>query len=110
MTGLTLNGDGTGDAGEREYTHTAIEVTGSGNTTIYTPASGKRIRLWRAYALNDPSTDTPRLITIKIGSKVHSITYGVMMRQKFTGGVNDTLVVNLSGTGQVAFTAILEEI
>jgi hypothetical protein len=98
------------DAGEREYSHDSQLVTLAGDTTILTPAAGKSVRLWWVYALNDPASLAPRLVTIKIGSSVHSITYGVSKRQKFTGAVNDALIVNLDGAGSVAFTAIYEEV
>lgn len=98
------------DAGEREYTHVTAEVTDSGDTTVHAPASGKRIRLWWVYALNDPASDNPRLITIKLGTSEYYKTFGVSKRQKITGDIDAALVVNLSGAGSVAVTAIFEEI
>lgn len=98
------------DAGEREYTHVAQVVSAAGDTVIHTPAVGKSIRLWWIYALNNPSEDDPRLITVKIGSDSKYVTYGISKRQKITGGVDESLIINLSGLGSVAVTAILEEV
>lgn len=98
------------DSGEREYTHVVTTVTASGDTTVYTPASGKAIRLHWIYAINDPSALTTPLINIKIGSTALYRVYALSKRQRKTGAVDAPLVVNLSVAGSVAVTAILEEI
>jgi hypothetical protein len=110
MGGFITDGNEPTDSGEREYIHAGLVASTVADTIIYTPAAGKRIRLWWVYALNNPAANTPSLITVKIGSKVHSVTYGVSKRQKFVGAVDESLMVALDIAGTVAVTAILEEI
>lgn len=98
------------DSGEQEYTHVVSTVTASGNTTVFTPASGKRIRLHWMYAINDPSAATNPLIKVLLGAEEKYRVYALSKRQLVTGPVNGALIVNLSTTGSVAVTALLEEI
>lgn len=98
------------DSTERELTHATATVTASGDTTIHTPASGKKIRLWYWYAVNDPDESTTPLIKIKLGAEEKFRVFGGSKRQRVTGPTNGALVVNLSETGSVAFTALLEEV
>lgn len=98
------------DSGEREYTHVCTTVTASGDTTIYTPASGKAIRVHWVYAINDPTASTPILIKIKLGTTEKFRVYALSKRQLMTGAVNAALIINLSTSGSVAVTAILEEV
>lgn len=110
MSDWITDGNDQIDAGEREYIHAGLVAYSIADTIVYTPSAGKRIRLWWVYALNNPAAEFPSLITVSIGSKVHSVTYGVSKRQKFTGGVDESLTVALDRAGDVAVTAILEEI
>lgn len=98
------------DSGEQEYTHVVSTVTASGNTTVFTPASGKRIRLHWMYAINDPSAATNPLIKVLLGAEEKYRVYALSKRQLVTGPVNGALIVNLSTTGSVAVTALLEEV
>lgn len=98
------------DSGEREYTHVVATVTASGDTTVHTPAAGKRIRLRWLYAINDPAATTAPLIKVKLGGTEVYRVWALSKRQVVTGPTNGALVVNLSTTGTVAVTAILEEI
>lgn len=98
------------DSAEREYTHVVASVTASGDTIIATPAAGKAIRLHWLYAINDPSATTPPLIKVKLAAVEIYRVWALSKRQQKTGAVNGTLVVNLSGTGNVAVTAIYEEV
>lgn len=98
------------DSGEREFTHVTATVTASGNTTIYTPATGKRVRVRWIYAINDPTASTPVLIRVLLGSSEKYRVYALSKRQQMTGDINAPLVINLSGPAAVAVTAILEEV
>ena len=97
-------------AAKTEFVAVTALVTNAGDTTLYTPAAGKKIRLRWSYALNDPAALTPARITIKLGSQVEYITYGVSKSLVDTGPINGALIVNLSAAGNVACTFRLEEI
>lgn len=98
------------DSGEREYTHVVATVTASGDTTIHTPTSGKAVRLHWLYAINDPTATSAPLIKVKLGATEIYRVYALSKRQLKTGAVDAALVINLSTTGSVAVTAILEEV
>lgn len=100
----------TSDTSDIEYIHVTTTVTSAGSTVVYTPASGKRIRLRWVYAINDPSSTGAPLIQIFIGANEYYRCYALSKRQQVTGPVNGALSVTLSQGGSVAFTAILEEI
>lgn len=98
------------DSGEQEYTHVVATVTASGATTVYTPASGRRVRLRWIYAINDPGGATNPLIKVYLGADEKYRVYALSKRQLVTGPVNGALIFNLSTTGSVAVTAILQEV
>jgi hypothetical protein len=98
------------DSGEQEYTHVVATVTASGSTTLHTPASGKRIRLHWTYAINDPSASTNPLIKVFLGAEEKFRVYALSKRQTVTGPKDGALIVNLSASGSVAVTALLEEV
>jgi hypothetical protein len=100
----------TSDTSDVEYIVSTALVTASGDNIIYTPAAGKSIRLRWVYALNSPTSTSPALITIKLGTVVKYITYGVSKKQIDTGPINGSLVINLSQAGTVACTFRLEEV
>jgi hypothetical protein len=99
-----------GDSAEQEFTHIVGTITSSGNTTIYTPASGKRIRLRWLYAINDPGSAASPLIKISLGAQEKYRVYAISKRQMTTGEVDAPLIVNLSEAAEVAVTFLLEEI
>lgn len=98
------------DSGEEEFTHTVATVTASGSTTVYTPASGKRVRLRWIYAINDPDATTSPLIRVFLGAEEKYRVYALSKRQMVTGPVNGALIINLDQAGSVAVTALIEEI
>lgn len=98
------------DSGEREYTHVVATVTAAGNTTIHTPAAGMKIRLRWIYAINDPTALTAPLIKVSLGASEKYRVYALSKRQRVTGPTDGALVINLSAVGNVAVTALLEEI
>lgn len=99
-----------GDSAEQEFLHIVGTVTASGNTTIYTPSAGKRVRLRWLYAINDPGSTASPLIKISLGGEEKYRVYAISKRQLTTGPVNGALVVNLSEAAEVAVTFLLEEI
>lgn len=98
------------DSAEREYTHVVATVTAAGSTTIYTPASGKRVRVRWIYAINDPTAGTAVLIRVLFGTTEKYRVYALSKRQVMTGGVNEPLIINLSAVATVAVTVLLEEV
>lgn len=98
------------DSGEQEYTHVVATVTASGSTTLYTPASGARIRLHWSYAISDPSASSNPLIKIFLGAEEKFRVYALSKRQTVTGPKDGALTINLSAAGSVAVTILLEEV
>lgn len=100
----------TSNSTDIEYTPVATSITASGDNTLYTPASGKRVRLHWVQAINDPMASTSTKITIKLGSNTYYVAWAISKTQRFTGPVDGPLIVNLSAPGNVAFTAFVEEV
>lgn len=98
------------DSTDTEYIVVNQLVTTIGNTTLRTPATGKRIRLHWVYALNDPFATNSTVITISLGNATKYLVYGVSKRQVLTGHIDGALVINLSQSASVACTFFLEEI
>lgn len=98
------------DSGERVYTHVVATAIASGDTTIHTPAVGLRIRLRWMYAINDPTATSPPLIKIRLEATEIYRVWALSKRQLVVGDIDAPLVINLTGTGTVAVTAILEEV
>lgn len=108
---LVLAALGSIDSGERELTAVTATVTSMGDTTVYTPTLGKRLRLHWIYTINDPAATAQALIGVFIGATRHFLTFGVAKRQRITGGVDEALVINLDRVGAtVAVTAFIEEL
>lgn len=100
----------TADSGEREFTHVVATITSIGDTIMYTPAPGKRVRLRWIYAINDPTASTAPIIKVSLGAEEKYRVYALSKRQKVTGPVDGALVINLSAAGNVQVTALLEEV
>lgn len=100
----------TADSGEREYTHVVATASAAGDTTVYTPAAGKRVRIRWIYAINDPTASSAPLIRVLLGGSEKYRVYALSKRQMVTGPVNGPLVINLSAAGAVAVTVLLEEV
>jgi hypothetical protein len=98
------------DSGEREYLHVVATVTATGDTTIYTPAPGNAVRLRWIYAINDPTATSAPLISVRLGAVEVYRVWALSKRQRVTGPADGPLVVNLAGGGNVAVTALLEEV
>lgn len=100
----------TQDTADIEFTSVALSITTIGNTTIFTPAPGKRVRLHWIYAINDPVSNSSTKITVKIGSQTFYVAWAISKRQRFTGEVDAPLIIHLSQPGDVAVTAFVEEV
>lgn len=98
------------DSGEQEFRHVVSTVTSSGETTLYTPASGNRLRVRWVYAINDPGSTASPLIKILLGSQEIFRVYALSKRQLVTGPVDGALKIDLSEAAEVAVTVLLEEI
>lgn len=98
------------DSAEQQFTHVVATVTASGSTTIYTPSAGRRLRLRWTYAISDPASATNPLIKVFLGADEKYRVYALSKRQMVTGPVDGALIINLSTTGSVAVTALLEEV
>lgn len=85
-------------------------VTSAGSTTIYTPASGKRVRVRWVYAINDPGSTASPLVKVFLGATEIYRVYALSKRQLVTGPVDGAVVVNLSEAAEVAVTVLLEEV
>lgn len=97
-------------AGVGVLTHVVATVTASGDTIIHTPGAGRCIRLCWIYAINDPGAASPPLIKVRLGEREIYRVWALSKRQLVHGEVDAPLVVNLTGTGVVAVTAILSEV
>lgn len=106
----TAGWENTADSTDQEYIAFTVTVTAAGDNIVYTPATGKKIRLHWVYTLNNPSSATPALITLSLGGVTKYVTYGVSKRQQDTGPINGTMNINLSVAGTVACTFRLEEV
>lgn len=100
----------TTDSTDTEYLRIATSVNAIGDTTLVTPAAGKRIRLQWVYAINDPVATTSTKITIKLGSSVQYVAWAISKRQQLTGPVDGPLIVNLTNSGDVAVTVFYQEV
>lgn len=101
---------GTTDATDTEYTHVPATVTDAGNTTLYTPAAGKRVRLRWISAINDPFATSGVQIKVLLGAEEKYRGWLVSKRQVVTGPVDGALIVNLSAPATVLVTALVEEV
>lgn len=97
------------DSGEQDYTHVCTTITSSGSTTVYTPASERRIRLHWTYAISDPDGSSNPLIQVFIGANEKFRAYAISKRQVVTGEVDESLSITLSKAGSVAVTFLIEE-
>lgn len=98
------------DSGEEEFTHVVATITASGNTTVYTPTSGRSVRLRWVYAINSPGSTANPLIRIFLGAQEKYRAYAISKRQMVTGPVDGPVIINLDAAASVAVTILLEEV
>lgn len=85
-------------------------ITASGNTTVYTPATGKSARIHWISVLNRPVDSTCPLITVSAGATQLYSAWGVQRAQVDTGPANGAVVINLSVPGNVAYNFRIEDV
>lgn len=93
-----------------ERTLVPFDFSSAGDHDLYTPASGKRIRLHWVHMLKQPHNVDSPLITVKLGADVKYKTFSIQRQQQVTGPVDGHLIVNTSVAVPVAGTIVLEEI
>lgn len=98
------------DSGEQGFTHVVATITAGGSTTVYTPAAGKRVQLRWLYAVSDPNAATAPVISVFLGAEEKYRVYAVSKRQLVMGPIDGALSVTLSAPGNVAVTALVEEV
>lgn len=97
------------DSAEYPHSHYAGVISSDGDTTLITPAPGKRLRVFWIYAINQPTSSVSPVISISIGSRILYKVFALSKRQIIEGDVDQSLTINLSAPSQVAVTVIYEE-
>lgn len=95
---------------EVEYIHVPFTVTATGPTTVYTPASGKRVLLRGVQALNDPDVANAAEIRVLLGGEEIHRGYAIASSKRKTGPVGGAVAIQLSNASSVSGTLYLEEI
>ncbi len=91
-------------------TPVTAQVTAAGDTTVYTPAAGKRVRLFWVSAINDPDQSvSPRIIVKFAGGTELYRAAALAHWEIFEGALNEAVVVNLDQAADVAVTLHLQE-
>lgn len=85
-------------------------ATSSGDTTVYTPTAGKKVRLYWISCINDPDSSLTPLVKVKLGSAEFYRGYAIAHWEVFDGATNAALIVNLDEAGSVSITAHYAEI
>jgi len=85
-------------------------VTATGPTTIYSPATGKAIRLISVFALNDPDASDSADISVHLGGEEILRGYAIQSGRARTGPADGVLSIGLSNTSSVSGTAIIQEV
>lgn len=88
----------------------AATLNTSGDNTVITPASGKRIRIFWVAFVPDSDNATANLVTVSIGATAIYKGYALAHWEVFTGAADETVVINLANTGTVAVTIHYQEI
>jgi len=84
-------------------------VTAAGDTTIYTPAAGKAVRLFSVSALADSDQATTPLIKVLLGSVEVTRGHAIGDWEIREGAANGALKLNLSEANSVSGTVYLKE-
>lgn len=90
-------------------------VSAAGDTTLYTPASGKKVRLHWVFMSASQDNNVEVLAKIKLGSTVVYSTYlgnpgAFGHRETVEGAVNEVLKINLSAAESVAVNWTVTEV
>jgi len=95
-----------------------VQATASGDTTLITPSSGKRIILKNLYVNNEQDAD--RIVKFRFGSGSYFFT-GELMRDGGTwnnnligcnlhGAVDEAFKINLDDAGEINVTVLYKEV
>lgn len=86
-------------------------VAVAGNTTIVTPAAGKKLRVvWVSFIPDADDTDS-NLVTVSFtGGQVLYVGYAVAHWEVFEGATNEALRINTQNVSRVAWTVHYQEI
>lgn len=109
-TGLAKDATLSGRFGGGKSAYAAV-ISTSGDTTVITPAAGKRVRVyWVSFIPNSDNT-AANLVTVKFaGGTSMYVGYAMAHWEEFTGTTNQAVVVNLSNTQPVAVTIHFQEV
>lgn len=99
-----------GGASAAEYSHLCATVTAAGQTTIYTPTSGKCIRLRKVIILNDPNATNSAWFKVFIGGAELFRAWALSTSVRRTGAVNQPLIIELSTAANLQVTVLFEEV
>jgi len=106
-----VGGDLAARFGGGKSVHTQT-VAASGDTTVLTPASGKRLAVYWIAAIPDPNNETTPLIIVKwsvSGDELYR-SYAVVHWEELIGATDEPLVVNLSAAVSTPVTIHYREI
>ena len=84
-------------------------VTAAGDTTIYTPAAGKAVRVFSVSALADSDQSTTPLIKVILGAAEVTRGHAIGDWEIREGAANGALKLNLSEPNSVSGTVYLKE-
>jgi hypothetical protein len=92
---------GLGISSHLKVTGTPVTVTGTGDTTIYTPPSGKRVRLLWIYIAASDLNLLESVVEVRFGTNpIYRFPMGASSifahRSVREGNVNEALIVNSS--------------
>lgn len=97
--------------GGQEHSHLCATVTASGQTTIYTPAAGKCVRLAKVIALNDPNATNSAWFKLFLGAGVELFRFWALSTSvQRTGAVNAPLIIEASTTCNLQVTIFFDEV
>lgn len=99
-------------------TPTTVQATASGNTTVWTPASGKKLRVkfiivFNSGTANDTiylrftATGTARFRATLVANTGYTLN---LIGCNWEGATDEALIINLSATGTIDITVLGEEI
>lgn len=69
---------------------------------MVTPSAGKKVILRWVCVIPSPDNANQNEVTIKLGTEVLYRCFAISKTQTFTGNVNESVVVNLQNSGEVA--------
>ena len=96
------------DSGERDLEHLTATLTLSGEVVLIDPAPDQYLRIRWINALNNPTSQTPALISARLGSRELYRAYGISKRQRVTGSPGESFAMSLNRSGEVPVSVTYE--